>query len=538
MSLLPILLAAEAAVHQQAVRRTAYRHRAIRDEPFVVVVYNLAGEAAAPLAFLYGTDPDAGKLVVAPEPRNREVRFACINAFCADLVDYIHPFLETREQLVGNLGHQYPLEVALDAPQIVVPNRATRDYLGTRLGRSLRYLGLGKTHPVPEATQWAGAHLSWLAEHARMPGQSVFLAATELLGRHFVTGQSSLEDENLATLLAWIRNEQGSGLGAIRRAEDQRIAFGPVPDPGLDQRLESHVQAFGRAVRAGDEKTQAEHRRAVEDLVREPLAVAYRATHEALDLMRPIPEAASVDKRWEADVGEWGAHARRCSRQIPRFSRRHEALRAARMLELWSRAQEDLEIEEAFDDPLVMAEFDAEGRCVSGSVLEVDDENYEIKPGNKRRSQVPLVRLLASTAPELLEGDETRWTRDRRLGGAIRRITQTRRGWEVEIAILDGHNRGERLPAERETTAFVALSTFGGRSPDGPDEVPWTHRLRRDEPLGGDDLSGTEEAAGVGDAEVVLADTEDEIGPDLAPEEVVAPPGVVGRPDEIPGVLL
>ncbi len=538
MSVLDVLFAAEAADRHMAVRRTAYRHRALSDEPFVVTVYNLAGEAAAPLAFYYGTEPEKGRLVVAAEPRNREVRFAGINAFCADFVEYIRPFLRTRSQLVGRPGLQYSLEMAIDAPQVVVPNRGTRDYLGTRLGRSLRYLGLGKTHPVPEATQWAGAHLSWLAEYTHMPGQSIFLAATELLSRHFATGQSALEDENLATLIAWIENQPGSGLAMIRKAETAQGAFGPVPDPELDHKLEPHVQGYGKAVRAGDEKTQQRLYRVVADLVGEPLHNAYRATHRAVAIMRQLTEAASVEDRWKIDLREWGGYARRCSRGMPRFARRHDALRAARLLEAWSRAADDLGIQEAFDDPLVMAEHDADGLCISGVVSRVDLEHREIKPGNTRQTLVPLVKVVATVEPQLLEGDEIVWAGDRGVEGVIRRITECKGSWEVEIAIVKGHKSGERVPRPRTEVVFAALTRFGGLSPSSPDEVPWTHRIGTSEPLEGDDLTGSADAGGVGDAEIVAADTEDETGPDLSPEEVVAPPGAATEPGEIPGVLL
>lgn len=537
MSLLDVVLAAEAAVAQKAIRKTAYRHRALREEPLVVTTYNLAGEAAAPLAFCYGTQQSKPKLVVAPEPRNREIRFAGINEFCLDFAEYVRPYLRTEERTIGARGHERTLEVALDAPQIVVPNRATRDFLAARLGRSLRYLGLGTTHPVPEATQWAGAHLSWLAEHTHLPGQSVFLAATELLGRHFATGQSAIEDENLATLLAWIENAPGSGLDAIRGAEARRMAFGPVADPALDARLERHVQAFGRAVREGDEATMAAERRAVEELVREPLGVAYAATHRALELMRPIPEAASVKKRWEQDLRNWGAHVRRCSRGIPRFARRHDPLRAAKLLEIWSRAQEDLENDEAFDDPLVMAELDAEGRCVCGEVREIDVENREIKPGNTRASLVPIVTLGVAATPQLLEGDAVCWSGDQSVHGEIREIRPLRRGFEVTVAILGGHKSGERLPAEGGEALFVAVTIFRGRSPDDPREVPWTHR-RQAKPSASEGPAKIEETPGAEEADPPRTDTEDELGPDLAPEETLPPEDADVEPGEIPGVLL
>lgn len=515
MSLVAMLLTAEAAARNAAVRRTAFRHRRVAAKPLVVATYNLAGEAAAPLAFCYGTEPRAGKLVVIAEPRNRAVRFAGINAFSADLVAFIAPYLAMEQRLAGRVGRQYPL--AREAPQIVVPNLATRDYLGARLGRSLRYLGLGQTHSVPEATHWAGAHLSWLAEHLRMPGQSIFVAATELLARHFATGQSALEDENLATLLAWIDNEPGSGLTRILEMERKAGSYGPTPDPELDRKLEPHVLNFGKSVRAADAAGAERHRRQVERLLRPQLTAAYRATHRALRVLRDIPEAPGVQRRWDQDVRAWTVYARRCAQGLPRFKRRHDALQAAQLLETWSRAAGELAIEEAYDDLLVMAEHDAQGRCLSGLVTAIDVAHRGVKEGHQRATLVPLLRILTSVEPQLLEGDEVYWAADRGVRCVIQSIQERGNQREVELAVLQGHKGGTRLPPLGAEARFAALSSFAGQSPDSPREVPWTHAAAPDE---------------------ATSDAQDEPGLDLSPEETVVSAAARPPEDEVPGVLV
>lgn len=511
MSLISVLLAAEAATKHRAVPRTIFRHRTIAEHPLVVTAYNLSGEAAAPIGFCYGTDPKKPKLVVSAEPRNRESRFRAINAFAADLVAFIKPYLALEYVTLRN-GHTLP--VATNAPQIAVPNRSTRDYLGARLGRSLRYLGLGKTHEVPEATQRAGAHLSWLAEHAHMPGQSVFIAATELLTRHFATGQSSLEDENLASLLAWISNPEGSGLDAIVAAED--AAYGPVPDPKWEAKLEPLVRAWTEHARAGREAAKAATEDEVEKLVSPELSMAYQATHQALGIMRSITAAGRVPARWQFDIRQWSSHARRSAQSIPRFAKRHDAIRAAKMLEVWSSALDRLEYEEALDDPLVLAEHDAAGRCLSGTVVEIDVNNKEIKPGNARKSRVPLLKIELQGTTMLLPGESVIWAGDDRVHATIREVSQTR----ATVGVMGGHKSGTRLPAAGSLAMFVSLSLFGGRPPDDPPDLPWTHK--------GKDVEEQAQHA-----------QEEDGSPDLSPAELAELPAGAGTPPEdVPGALL
>jgi hypothetical protein len=518
MSLIELMMAAEAARAQTAVRRTAYRHHHLSDAPLVVVTYNLSGEAAAPLGIMYGTDPDPSKasLAVAAEPRNRDSRFGAINAFAEDFVEFIRPFLTLKTVPTKAGGFR---QVAGNAPQLVVPNRGTRAYLGARLGRSLRYLGMGSTHAVPDATQWTGSHLSWLAEHANLPGQSTFLAMTESLSQHFVTGQSVLENENLATLLAWIEGVPGDLLPALEALEDQ--AFGPVPNPQWEATLEPHVKAYTEGLRANDDELMRVAFEHVEREVLGPLAVAYAATHRSVEILRVIEPAASVRSRWEADVTEWSDHARRCAQGIPRFARRHDALRAAKTLQRWTSAASQLETQQAFDDPMIMAGFDAEGRCVSGSVTAIDNRNLEIKPGGRNRSLVPIIELSLTSRTRLLAGEVVRWTADQSIKGVLRSVDNT----AAVVAVMGGAKAWVSAGAATGSELmFVGFDPWEGPDPWSPDETPWTHRETTSE-LAGDAAGDVDSGA-------------DDDSPDLSLDELVAIPivGAVG-PDAEPGAL-
>ena len=214
----------------------------------------------------------------------------------------------------------------------------------------------------------------------------------------------------------------------------------------------------------------------VELLVRPPLMRAFQATHQAVAVMRAIPEAASVQDRWDADVREWSAYCRRATRGVPRFRKRHDPLLAARRIELWSKTLEHLQADQAFDDPLLMADLDADGQCLSGAATNVDNTNREVKPGGSNRSLVPLVTVSLESTTRLLPGQKVVWAQDRRVDGVIRSVPAVGGRGEAVIAIMAGHNRGANLPEVGEAHLFVTLTPFQGMPPAEPSHVPWTHR--------------------------------------------------------------
>lgn len=229
MSLIATLSRLEAVTTGRAQPLATVRHRRLSERPLVFVPLTTAGEAGAPLGALVGTDRDAPRLLVVPQPRDRDLRFA----FLAELADVVLPYVDSHADVVEaaertetdpETGKRVKVEVELcaDAPQIVVPSRAGVEFVRL-LGRSMRFRRTAEQdpeapHPAPPRVPLLGRWLTHYGERARVPGSSLLLALTEVLGRHWATGQSTLEDQHLGALLAWIDPPGG------RRAPRRRCA--------------------------------------------------------------------------------------------------------------------------------------------------------------------------------------------------------------------------------------------------------------------------------------------------------------------------
>ena len=81
-----------------------------------------------------GTSRTAPRLLVVPQPRDRELRLRFLTGLARVVLDYITARQAATEVVPATSRREERRRYA-DAPQVLVPNRAARDYLGL-LGRS------------------------------------------------------------------------------------------------------------------------------------------------------------------------------------------------------------------------------------------------------------------------------------------------------------------------------------------------------------------------------------------------------------------
>ncbi|MFE1880261.1 hypothetical protein [Streptomyces diastatochromogenes] len=511
MSLIATLARLEAVSTGRAQPAATVRHRHLSEHPLVFVPLTTAGEAGAPLGALVGTERDAPRLLVVPQPRDRDLRFA----FLAELADVVLPYLDSYAEAVEaaertetdpESGKRVKVEVELctDAPQLIVPSRAGLDFVRL-LGRSMRFRRTAEQdpetpYPAPPRIPLLGRWLTHYGERARVPGSSLLLALTDVLSRHWATGQSSLEDQHLGALLAWIDPPSDStGAEAARRAELARDAdgqllcppAGPATDPAFDNKLlapamERYDRARG-ALAAAEDALQADDRlaaltaaeREIRDLVESRTRPTWDAVWRGLDLLRALPEGARVEERWTRDRWSFTGHRDRVLAGEPPQPRRDDAVTAANKLATREREQARLEAQEALDDPLVLAGRRLAGEAFAGEVTDVVLAYSE----GKRPSPRPLVTVRTDDRPHLAERAKVY----RSLGGKPQAAEFV--GYDgspdegvLVLRIVDKMGRGKEpepgsVPEKGDAVCFTLFEheqRGGAKLPD-PEETPWTH---------------------------------------------------------------
>ncbi len=481
MSTLRAFARAQAVANGIAQPVATVRHVQIAERPLVLVALTLAGEANAPLAAMVGDDPGSGRLLVVSQPRNRDERFAFATELAEVLVGYIDACgLAVRTDAAGDDSeHGEPLQ---KMPQFLVPNQATIGFLRL-LGRSTRFRRSDGEYPVDPAVPVLGRWLTFLAEQAEVPGSCLLLAATDALALHWASGQSAVEDRNLATLMGWIDPPAGrTGREAAAAAEDPLTCppAGPATDPTFDNEvLAPLIRACGRP-----DLSSGQRRVAVQALEKEiagQLAPTWRLMWRAVELLRSMPAGKRVAGRWELDreafVG-YGEYLRDSG--LPQ-ARRDSAVAAAKRLSALERTQASYAAQRAFDDPLVMAEYRLSGEAFGGFVSAAEPDRLDAS--GPRRKLRPLITVFTEEPVRVEVGATVVSPARPKQSGTVLSVSHSMDARAtVVLELTSGMGKsltpapgsvpavGEYLSYTTLTDAFQVRGAFPER-----EATPWTH---------------------------------------------------------------
>lgn len=553
MSAVAALGRLRAAATGYAQPAATVRHRHLSARPLVFVPYAMSGEAFAPLAALVGDDPAAPHLFVVPQPRDRDRRFAHVAELAAVLLPYLTEYFDETETVERR--NDDPYERALDAPQIIVPSPGGIEYVRL-LGRSTRFRrtdGEYAVHPdVPRLGRWS----TYLADRALTPGSSVMLALTDLLTQSWATGQSDLENGELAALMGWIDPAPGlTGVEAARAAESEPPA-GPTADPEFDHRLAPLIGAFDTATRADNPHFAARAEERIRDALGAELMPTWQRVWRGLELVRALPVGASVAGRWETDRMSYSLFAAEQAQPDPRPQPRvPTAVAAAQQLVRREQAQARLETEQLRDDPLLMAEARLAGRAFRGRVVAVEADRMVTEPGKKQARPRPLLVLRTDDDPLLQPDADLECVERPKAKAKLLSVTDGPDGsCEVLLELTGGMGRGKTpdagsVPEPDELLCWTAAAPGfrGGPKWPTPEETPWTHGGPPEAPAeeGERDADETATSGAQGTPEATPGDSsgttgagEPNVAPDRGTTEADTPdaarPVAAASPDTIP----
>jgi hypothetical protein len=476
MSALTSLARARAFETGRAVPIATRRHVYVSDRPLVFVPLSLAGEANAPLACLVGSTVESPTLLVVPQPRNRDLRFAFAATLASVVLDYVHSFTVSMELLQNK-------SVFAGAPQLLVANPSGVAF--TRLlGRSTRLRRTTGEYAVHASVPLLGRWLTYFAERTEHPGSSAMLSMTAALSAHWASGQSALEDANLAALMGWIAPWDGlSGPEAALQAEDpvRWPPAGPATDPSFDNEvLAPLIRSYDAATSSSDEAPQRRAIVALESALREQMEPTWRLMWQAVSLLRSLPPGPSVSARWADDRREFTERMEYWRDGGLPQGRLDQAVAAARRLNTLEREQDAYTVDRAFDDELAMAEFRVSGEAFAGTVVQRDPTRLDTS--GPRRKLRPYVTLRTADPVRLEPGAVVRSAARSSQDARIASVSPAGASVEVTLELLNGMGRSltpaeGSVPELSESLCYSSLRKDGGLWPTFPrrEETPWTH---------------------------------------------------------------
>ncbi|OKK14111.1 hypothetical protein [Streptomyces sp. CB02400] len=482
MSALTAVATLRATETGHAERLTTVRHDHLDDRPFVLVPLRLAGEACAPLAALAGTDPADPVLLTVRQPRDRGERFLFVERLAALLLPYIEECrtAETETYTMGRGPDKEERRRPLRAPQLLVPNGDGIAYVRL-LGRLTRLRAVEGPYAVDPAVPVLGKWLTWFADRAEFPGSGLLQAMTRLLAAHWATGQSAAEDSHLASLLAWIDPPGGhTGAEAAREAEDPLLypPAGPATDVVFDRTLDELMSRYDEA---GDDRGREAVGRQIDRELRGQMLPTWELMWRGVELLRELPEGGHVSERWAYDRRLFAEYAVYLDEDGRPQARRDHAVGAARRLARMEEAMARYDAERAFDDPLVMAEYELTGEAFTGVVVACDEDRF--LPGARSPKWRPTITVRSELPVRLRAGTEIKCPARPGQKAEIVEVSPDGNGHTVLIQLNGGFNNKRKPPAPPGTLAEVDETvTYTSVDPKSmpsvlpaEEDTPWTH---------------------------------------------------------------
>jgi hypothetical protein len=486
-----LLLTARAAESGRAQPRRLRRHLHLETKPIAIAAVQMSIESHAIWGALVGTSRSNPQLIVAPEPRTPGIAFDALAELATIVCDAVNTCAAGQRDVFTSPRTHRSWTRLRSAPQLLVANEAVVALLN-RLGRRMRPAGYGGHIQVPPEVNIAGAHLAFFAEQAARAGSSLTVVATRELAAHFATGQSSFENAHLGTQLAWHDPNYLAELapalvsdidldtlhGTDAASLIEQVPMSILTDPTVDNGPLIEAVARFNTKRAGsvDSKVVERHGKELRDLLRPCLEPTWEALWIARDILLALPEAPSVQARWEDDLQTFTRHTDYIARG-GRIASVDSARRAALVHADWEGARARFEAAQVLEDELALLAAISEGKAIAGQVTDVDSDNSEMGPSGKRRTSRPLITLALDEPCPFPVGTELWWTERQDVCAHVQTaVPSTSGGATVVLKVVAGM-RG-KLPEYGSRACFSIFhandSGFTLSAPL-PKSTPWTH---------------------------------------------------------------
>jgi hypothetical protein len=437
----------------RAILRASHLQVSIQPHALVLCPIAMAGEDTTIHAVAYGRIGRPPTFLVVPDPRIRDDQYRLFEDLAAVVeVDF------TQARGVGAY------------PQVWVQSGAAVGLLDVLADRLRFNQGNLKVKRFGEL-------LTYLAERCHVAGQQALFAVTEVLRRHFATGQQPGEDEHLGALMAWISPPKDIGVFAAVTAAE-KIPMGVHTDPAFDRTvLGPLVEAYGKARRAGAPAQRLVRLGKLIDQALERVVVRiYDAAQEGIEQLHShrLPRMAGLDELDWMEAGEFGffMQGRDMGIHIPM---RDRAKAAAMKLAARLDADENFQRATAIGDQIAGAGARLRGDHLVGRV----ENGRDMKDG--RRQLMTFDVVSEQRISRVRKGDNLCLLRDPRLEVVVTGVRRTGRTTRAGLKVTAGM-RAVGLPSDGSHVEFVpgvpdwdSLTRRRIQMARRLSSIPWTH---------------------------------------------------------------